>query len=67
MERCEQVFDDSRRPPSESTISSTCTVIMGGRFIQQDCTSEMPGMGTFTGKDFLNMEITYTRASEATT
>lgn len=54
-------------PPSESTISSTCTVIMGGRFIQQDCTSEMPGMGTFTGKDFLNMQIIYTRASEATT
>ena len=58
-------------PPSESTISSTSTVIMGGRFIQQDCTSEMPGIGTFTGmmtggKDFLNMEITYTRASEAT-
>ncbi len=54
-------------PPSESTISSTCTVIMGGRFIQQDCTSEMPAMGTFTGKDFLNMQIIYTRASEATT
>ncbi len=43
-------------PPDVGEISYTCTAILGGRFIQQDCTSEMPGMPPFQGLGLLGYD-----------
>lgn len=43
-------------PPQAGEITYKCTAILGGRFIQQDCTSEMPGMGLFQGLGLLGYD-----------
>ncbi len=43
-------------PPSESTIAYTCTMILDGRYLKMDCTSDMGAMGMFTGLGIIGFD-----------